>query len=93
MSETALDLKHTLETQYGGTAKHVQSVPVYEDHKGKTLWNGAVQVFDIVDGKSKTTRVYAWSHGLPDGKRKFVSVAHTDVITCPKEAVRSVLQL
>ena len=40
-------LKQAVESQHGGTASHVQSVPVHESLRGQTVWNGAVQVYDL----------------------------------------------
>lgn len=74
-----------------GKATFVQSVPIHEEHKGQTVWNGAVQVYDLADSPSGATRAYAWSHNLPDGKRRFFAVLHTGPITGPREAVRAAI--
>lgn len=37
-------LKQAVESQHGGTAKFDRSVPIHEELRGKTVWNGAVQV-------------------------------------------------
>lgn len=84
-------LKQTVQSQHGGTATFVQSVPVNETHKGQEVWNGAVQVYDLADSPSGATRAYAWSYGLPDGKRRFIAVLQTGPITGPKEAVRAAI--
>jgi hypothetical protein len=84
-------LKEAVESQHGGKATFVQSVPIHEERKGKTVWNGAVQVYDLADSPSGATRAYAWSYGLPDGNRQFVAVLHTPPIVGPREAVRSAL--
>ena len=48
MTEVSPDqLKQAVESQHGGTATFVQSVPIHEEHKGQTVWNGAVQVYDL----------------------------------------------
>jgi hypothetical protein len=92
MSEVSPDqLKQAVESQHGGTATFVQAVPVHESHDGKTVWNGAVQVYDLAGSPSGATRAYAWSYGLPDGKRKFFAVLHTGPITGPREAVRAAI--
>jgi hypothetical protein len=42
-------------------AVHRQSVPVHEVFRGKTVWGGEVEVFDL-NGHPKAKRCYAWSH-------------------------------
>jgi hypothetical protein len=82
-------LKLAVEAQHGGTAKFVQSVPVYEAFKWQTIWNGSVHVFDLAGSPTGVTRAYAWSSGLPDGSRRSVVVLHVPPVTGPREAVRA----
>jgi hypothetical protein len=92
MDETGADqIKQAVEAQHGGTATFVQSVPIHESRGNQTVWNGAVQVFDLKDSPSGATRAYAWSHGLPDGQRRFVAILHTGSVTGPREAVRAAI--
>jgi hypothetical protein len=85
-------LKHAVESQHGGTATFVQSVPVHESHNGQTVWNGAVQVFDLADSPSGATRAYGWSAAVEGStKRRFFAVLHTGPITGPVEAVRAAI--
>lgn len=61
MREVSPDqLKQAIESQLGGTATLVRSVPVREAHHGMPIWEGLVHVFDLA-GHSKATRAYAWS--------------------------------
>ena len=87
----ASELKRAVESQHGGTATFIQSVPVYESRNGITVWNGAVQIFDLADSPSGVLRAYAWSDGLPDGKRRSVVVLHIAPIVGPREAVKASL--
>jgi hypothetical protein len=82
-------LRQVVETRHGGTAIHVQSVPVYESNRGQTVWNGAVQVFSLKDSPSGATRAYASSYGLADGTRRLFAVLHAGPVTGPREAVRA----
>jgi hypothetical protein len=79
-----------VESQHGGTATLVQSVPVHEQHGGETVWQGTVHVFDLA-GHPKANRAYAWSYELPDGRRRFFAVLHVPPITGPVEAVRAAI--
>jgi hypothetical protein len=84
-------LKQAIEAEHGGSATFVRSVPVHHSHQGRTLWNGAVQVFDLVDSSQGAARAYAWSQGLADGSRKFCVVLEGGAVTGPREAVNAFL--
>ena len=91
MTEVApSELKKAVESQHGGTATFVQSVPIREAHEGKTVWDGTVAVFDL-SGHPQATRACAWSYELPDGKRRFFAVLHVGPIIGPREAVRAAI--
>ena len=91
MSEAPIsELKRAVESQHGGTATFVQSVPIHEEHNGQTVWDGTVAVFDLA-GHPTAKRAYAWSYERPDGKRRFFAVLHIPPITGPREAVRAAI--
>ena len=91
MTEVSPDqLKHAVESQHGGTATFVQSVPIREEFRGHAVWDGTVHVFDLA-GHPTAKRAYAWSYELPDGKRRFFAVLHVPPITGPREAVRAAI--
>lgn len=79
-----------MESQHGGTATFVQSVPIHEEHAGQTVWDGTVAVFDL-SGHPRAKRAYAWSYERPDGKRRFMAVLHAGPVTGPREAVRAAI--
>lgn len=92
MTEVATsELKKAVESQHGGTASYVQSVPVREDHDHQTVWDGVVSVFDLKDSPSGAKQAYAWSYELPDGRRRFFAVLHAGPITSPRDAVRAAI--
>jgi hypothetical protein len=84
-------LQQAVETRHGGTAVFVRSVPVHHSRQGKTLWNGAVQVFDLVNSDDGAVRAYAWSQGSPDGARRCFVVADSEGATDPAAAVKAFL--
>lgn len=93
MSQLDVDanqLKKAVESQHGGTATLVQSVPISESFQGQTVWEGVVHVFDLA-GHPKATRAYAWSYELPDGKRRFFAVLQVPPINTPQDAVRAAI--
>lgn len=84
------ELKLAVESQHGGMATYVQSVPIHEEHDGQTVWDGMVAVFDLA-GHPKATRAYAWSYERPDGARRFFAVLHTPPVQSPRDAVRAAI--
>lgn len=83
-------LKQAIEGMHGGEATFAQSVPVTEKFDGGTVWEGVVQVFDLV-GNSQASRAYAWSYETEGGKRRFFSVLHIGPINSPVAAVRAAI--
>lgn len=72
----------------GCDATWVESVPVHETHEDKTVWDGEVQVFDLVK-HPKTKRAYAWSHATEGARRRFHVVLHLPPVDGPAMAVRT----
>jgi hypothetical protein len=63
-------------------------VRVTENFQGKTIWQGAVEIFDLT-GHPKAKRAYAWSHrdGDGDSDERFVAVLEIPPVTSPETAV------
>ena len=40
------ELKDVIRHLHGGEATHLESVPVTEKFRGKTIWDGVVEVFE-----------------------------------------------
>jgi hypothetical protein len=92
MPEVSPDqIKLAVESQHGGTATLVQSVPVRERHGGATIWEGVVHVFELT-GHPMATRAYAWSSPIEGSdKRRFFAVLHQGAIRSPLDAVRAAI--
>ena len=92
MSEVSPDeLKRAVESQHGGTATLVQSVPVHEEHGGQVVWEGVVHVFDLA-GYPNASRAYAWSSPIEGStKRRFFAVLRIAPINTPRDAVRAAI--
>ncbi len=85
------ELRSVIKRLHGAESKHVQSVPVKEVHQGKTVWDGVVEVFDLI-GHPETHRVYAWTHETDKpGKPKHVTVLHLPPVVSPETAVRAAI--
>jgi hypothetical protein len=72
----------------GVQSRHVETVPVREKHKGQTVWQGEVEVFELV-GHPKAKRAYAWSHATEGTRRRFHVVLHSPPVDRPVMAVRT----
>jgi hypothetical protein len=86
------ELKEVIRKLHGVDSNHVESVPITETFKGQTVWDGIVEVFDLVD-HPKACRAYAWTHDTdgPDQQRRHITVLHVDPITSPILAVRAAI--
>jgi len=80
-------LRETIRRFHGVESKHVESVPVKEVFQGKTVWEGIVEVFELID-HPEATRLYAWMHDVESGRRRYVTVLHVGPIDSPQAAVR-----
>ena len=78
-----------IEHLHGCAAKHRETVPVHEVFRGKTLWRGNVEVYDLT-GHPKAKRAYGWSH--PEGEdnkgERFVAVLEIPPVDSPQTAVK-----
>jgi hypothetical protein len=84
------ELKKVIERLHGVEAKYVQSVPIKEVFQGKTIWDGVVEVFDLI-GHPKAKRVYAWAHATDGEKKRHVTVLHLGPVDTPKAAVMAAI--
>jgi hypothetical protein len=80
------DLKLAIESQHGGIATRLQSVPV-KVNASQMEWEGLVHVFAL-SGHPRAYKAYAWSVGIEGSdKRRYFAVLHSGRITCPQDAV------
>jgi hypothetical protein len=87
--EHIAELLAVIRRLHGAEAEHVKSVPVKEQYQGKTVWDGVVEVFDLI-GHPKTHRVYAWAHD-DSGSTRHVTVLHIPPAVSPETAVRAAI--
>ena len=83
-------LKEAILHLHGCESEWVESVPVTETFQGQTVWEGTVQVFDLI-GHPTATRCYAWSHATEGENRRFVAVLHQGPVDSPEKAVRAAI--
>jgi len=83
------DLKSAILNLHKCKSKWIESVPVKETFEGETVWEGVVQVFELIDHPT-AKKCYAWSYVVGDsGKRRFVAVLHQDPVKSPADAVKA----
>lgn len=65
-----------------------ETVSVQGVFKGKTIWDGEVEVFDL-NGHAKAKRAYGWSHPEGDDKgERFVTVLEIPPVDSPQMALK-----
>jgi hypothetical protein len=86
------ELREVIQRLHGVASKHIGSVPVKETFQGRTVWDGCVEVFELI-GHPTASKIYAWSHATdkPDNPKRHVTVLHSDLITSPVLAVRAAI--
>lgn len=84
-----VELRDVIRKLHGVESRHLESVPIKETFQGKTVWEGVVEVFELID-HPKAQKLYAWSHDA-DGKKRHVTVLHVDKVTSPILAVRAAI--
>ena len=84
------ELRDVIRRLHGVESKHVESVPIKEMHQGETVWEGVVEVFELI-GHPQAQKIYAWAHETDAGKPRHVTVLHIGPITSPLLAVRAAI--
>ena len=86
------ELRDVIRRLHGVESRHVGSVPVKETFQGRTVWDGCVEVFELI-GHPTASKLYAWSHatGNTDNPKRHVAALHSDLITSPLLAVRAAI--
>ena len=62
----------------------IGSVPVHESFRGRTIWKGEVEVFNLI-GHPKAKRCYGWTQGEPEG---FITMLELPPVTDAWTAVK-----
>ncbi len=83
------ELAKHVQAMHGVPARFVEAVEVHEEHEGRTVWDGAVKVYDVTGHPSGATRAYAWSYATEGGRRRFIAVLGLPPVDSPAMAVRT----
>jgi hypothetical protein len=92
MSEYIQALQGAIQHLHGLQATHLESVPITETFKGRTVWDGTVEVFSVT-GHPKAKRVYAWSHrdGGEDKETRYFAILGLPPVDSALGAVRAAI--
>ncbi len=90
-TESTSALVEAINNLHGCNANWIEFVPIKETFKGQTVWEGVVQVFELIDHPT-AKKCYAWSYVVDNsGKRKFVAVLHQKPVISPSTAVKAAI--
>ncbi len=83
------ELQDVIRRLHGVESEHIGSVPVKETYRGKTIWEGIVEVFEL-KGHETANRVYAWAHETNDLDKpiRHVTVLHQHPVKSAQDAVK-----
>jgi len=86
------EVQDVIRRLHGAETVHIESVRVKEHFQGKTVWEGVVEVFELMNHPT-APRAYAWAHGTDDPKnpRRYVTVLHLHPIKSAQDAVRAAI--
>ena len=84
------DLANVIRKLHGVESKHVESVPVKETFQGQTVWEGVVEVFNLI-GHPKAAQGYAWRYQDDDGKTQYTAVLKLPPVKSPRDAVKAAI--
>ena len=74
---------------HGCKCLHLETVPVIERWQGKTVWEGEVEVFELID-HPKATKGYAWAYDKAKGS-EIVAVLELPPVISPQTAVQAAI--
>ena len=88
-SEYIDNLQAVIGKMHGCQSTHVESVPVHEVFRGQTVWQGVIEVFDLI-GHPKAKRGYAWA--FQDGAvTRYIAVLEIPPVDSPVTALRAAI--
>jgi hypothetical protein len=85
------ELGGVIKRLHGVDSTRVEGVPIKEEFRGKTVWEGIVEVFEL-HGHPKAKRAYASAYETENPKKPHhVTVLHIGPIMSPLEAARAAI--
>lgn len=86
------ELQDVIRKLHGVESTHIETVPVKEVFQGKTVWDGAVEVFKL-HGHPNAPKAYAWAHDTDDPRHpcRHIAVLHVHPVLSARDAVRAAI--
>lgn len=86
------ELAQVIERLHGCKARHLRSELVREIFRGKTVWDGVVEVFTVT-GHANARQCYAWKHWEDDMglRERIVAVLGLPPVDSAVTAVRAAI--
>jgi hypothetical protein len=82
-----VELQTAIRNLHGCESRWVETVHVREEHHGDKVWEGDVEVFELV-GHPAAKRAYAWSEPGMGKRRRFFAALHVPPVDSPAKAVQ-----
>src|SRR6516164_6508843 len=83
-------LREVILELHGCSSRHVSTVPVKETSQGHTVWQGLVEVFDLID-HPKAHRCYAWTYQNDEGRMQYAAVLGMPPVQSAHDAVKAAI--
>jgi hypothetical protein len=85
------ELRDVIRRLHGVESKHLESVPIKETFEDRTIWEGIVEVFELI-GHPEAPKAYAWAYATDNPKKpRHVTVLHLGPVVSPILAVRAAI--
>ena len=83
-----LRLQKAIRDLHGCDSVHIASIPVLETFVSKTVWEGTVELFTLLDHLT-AKEAYAWSYKNDAGQTRHVTVLSLPPVKTAIDAVRA----
>ena len=90
MSKEIKTLRTAVEKDANGKAKRVESTSVVEMFRGKVIWDGVVETFEVAS-HPEVKRFYAFFYVGDSGDRRVATIPEAPKVNSPQLAVRAFL--
>ena len=87
-SEYIAALREAIQNTHGCDSTHADTVAVREAFNGQIVWDGEVEVFDLIDHAS-AAQCYAWGFQDDHGQWQYVAVLKTPPVSTALQAVQA----
>ena len=88
-SEYLKNLKDAITAMHGCDCVHISSMKVIEDYEAERVWEGDVEIFDLVS-HPQATQAFAWAWE-EDNEPKYIAVLNISPVNDASDAVRAAI--